>query len=186
MSDDQNENLDDWGAALEEQAAIETQEGAFEEAGSAKPAGDAGDVWDKAISEVNEDADAILDKPIPSQAAGLVKSKDIEAAESANIESTAQSILGSKTKMDTSILEDMPMDVDVLVGSTKVRVRDLLRYTQGTVIELDTTSDDPFVLKVQGKIIAKGHIVVVNDRLGIRLTEIVNSKEQLESRKEIV
>jgi len=172
----ENDNTDDWGDALEEQASME----------NSAPNEKEKDVWDTATDGLSKENVDILDKPIPSQTSGLTKSTQIDEVKGVELDSISESILSGNSQLDKNILDDIPLEISVMVGSTQVRVKDLLRYTQGSIVELDTPHDAPFIAMVNGRIIAKGDIVVINDKLGIRLTEIVTSKERLESRKELL
>ena len=78
---------------------------------------------------------------------------------------------------------DIPLKVSVEVGRTSILVKDLLKLSQGSVIELDKTSGDPLEVLANGKIVAKGEIVVVNEKFGIRVTEILSPSERMESLK---
>lgn len=69
--------------------------------------------------------------------------------------------------------------MSVLVGTTKQPIRNLLGFNQGSVIELDRHSSEPLDLMVNGKLVAKGEIVVVNDKFGFRITEIIDVKERI-------
>ena len=180
MSDDSN--MDDWGDALKEQADAEMSQSE----GDAQSPSNNGNTWDDAVSEVSSTADEILDKPIPSQASELIRAGDVEQPEKAELEKISSDVYGNMARLDKNILDDIEMEVEVLVGKTSVRVKDLLRYTQGSIVELDTPHDAPFIARVNGRVIAKGDIVVINDKLGLRLTEIVTSKDRLESQKDVI
>ena len=180
MSDDSN--MDDWGDALKEQADAEMSQSE----GYAQSPSNNENTWDDAVSEVSSTADEILDKPIPSQASELIRAGDVEQPEKAELEKVSSEVYGNMARLDKNILDDIEMEVEVLVGKTSVRVKDLLRYTQGSIVELDTPHDAPFIARVNGRVIAKGDIVVINDKLGLRLTEIVTSKDRLESQKDVI
>ena len=74
---------------------------------------------------------------------------------------------------------DIPLRLTVELGRTKVLVGELLRMSHGTVIELDKVAGEPVEVLVNGKLIASGEVVLVNDRLGIRLTDIVSQTERI-------
>jgi len=85
---------------------------------------------------------------------------------------------GEKSKLD--FLFDVPLKVSVEVGRAMLLVKDLLKMQEGYVIELDKTSGEPLDLYVNSRLIARGEAVLVNDRFGIRLTEVVSPSERLE------
>lgn len=86
-------------------------------------------------------------------------------------------ISGEKLK----ILENIEVTLSIEVGRTEMTIRDLLRLNEGSVIELDRLAGEPLDLFVNGAIIAKGEVVMVGERYGIRLTDIVDPEERAES-----
>ena len=74
---------------------------------------------------------------------------------------------------------DIPMKVSIYVGSTKMAIRDLLQLAQGSVIELDKLAGEPMEVMVNNKLVAKGEVVVVNEKFGIRLTDVVSPAERV-------
>lgn len=172
----------DWEKAIQEQEAKEARE--KELAQSHDNDDEHKDLWDVAMSEQNEVDSQIMNKPIPSKVGEKMHAdEDLAPMEMANI---AQEVVGGMTQMDKNILSDIPLTLKVVVGKTKVRIRDLLRYTQGSIVELDSTQDSPFLAEVEGRVVAKGDIVVINNKFGIRLTEVVTPKERLESKKDLL
>lgn len=77
-------------------------------------------------------------------------------------------------------LLDIPMSVAVYVGSTKMAIRDLLQLAQGSVIELDKLAGEPMDVMVNNKLVARGEVVVVNEKFGIRLTDVVSATERVQ------
>ena len=77
-------------------------------------------------------------------------------------------------------LLDIPMNVAVYVGSTKMAIRDLLQLAQGSVIELDKLAGEPMEVMVNNKLVARGEVVVVNEKFGIRLTDVVSAAERVQ------
>jgi flagellar motor switch protein FliN len=77
-------------------------------------------------------------------------------------------------------LLDIPMSVTVYVGSTKMAIRDLLQLAQGSVIELDKLAGEPMDVMVNNKLVARGEVVVVNEKFGIRLTDVVSAAERVQ------
>ncbi len=77
------------------------------------------------------------------------------------------------------IVMDIPLKVTVELGRTKMLLADLLRLREGSVIELPTAAGEPLDILVNGKPIAKGEVVVVNDRYGVRVISIISQEERL-------
>ena len=78
---------------------------------------------------------------------------------------------------------DIPLRVSVELGRTKILVRDLLQLGQGSVVELSKFAGEPLELLVNEKLIARGEVVVVNEKFGIRLTDIISPVERIEQLK---
>ena len=79
------------------------------------------------------------------------------------------------------VLENIDVMLSVEVGNTELKIRDLLRLNEGSVIELDRLAGDPLDIMVNGTMIAKGEVVMVGERFGIRFTEIVDPEKRVES-----
>lgn len=74
---------------------------------------------------------------------------------------------------------DIPLNVEVVVGSTVLTLGELLHLTPGSVVELEQDIETPVDIKVNGKLIAKGEIVIVEDRFGVRIIDIITREERL-------
>ncbi len=81
------------------------------------------------------------------------------------------------------LLLDIPLEVRVELGRSKLRIQDVLELGNGSVVELDRLAGEPVDLLVNGKLFAKGEVVVIDENFGIRITEIVNITERLEALK---
>ncbi len=79
------------------------------------------------------------------------------------------------------LLENIDVVLTVEVGSAKIKIRDLLRLNEGSVIELDRLAGDPLDILANGTMIAKGEVVMVGERFGVRFSEIVAPEERVES-----
>ncbi len=77
-------------------------------------------------------------------------------------------------------LYDVPLQISVEVGRSKILLKDLLKMGEGYVIELDKLAGDPLDLYVNSRLIAKGEAVMVGDKFGIRLTDVINTSERIE------
>lgn len=81
--------------------------------------------------------------------------------------------------VDISMVYDIPLQLSVELGRTKITIKKVLALTVGSVIELDELAGEPMDVLVNGYLIAQGEVVVVNDKLGIRLTDVVTPSERL-------
>jgi flagellar motor switch protein FliN/FliY len=87
---------------------------------------------------------------------------------------------GEDKTLDIDFLLDIPLNVKVEIGRTRMLINDLLQLSQGSVIELKKLVGEPFDVLVNEKLIARGEIVVVNERFGVRLTDIISPTERIQ------
>lgn len=87
------------------------------------------------------------------------------------------SVLGSDVKLD--VVLDIPVNISMEIGRTKISIRNLLQLNQGSVVELDRLAGEPMDVLVNGTLIARGEVVVVNEKFGIRLTDIISPAERV-------
>jgi len=80
---------------------------------------------------------------------------------------------------DIDLILDIPVQLTVELGRTKITIKNLLQLAQGSVVELDGLAGEPMDVLVNGCLIAQGEVVVVNDKFGIRLTDIVTPSERM-------
>ena len=78
---------------------------------------------------------------------------------------------------------DIPVTLSMELGNTEIAIRNLLQLTQGSVVELDRFAGEPLDVLVNGTLIAHGEVVVVNDKYGIRLTDVVSPSERIKRLK---
>jgi flagellar motor switch protein FliN/FliY len=83
------------------------------------------------------------------------------------------------TVNDINMVLDIPVQLSVELGRTKVPIKYILQLAQGSVVELDALAGEPMDVLVNGYLIAQGEVVVVNDKFGIRLTDVVTPSERL-------
>lgn len=93
---------------------------------------------------------------------------------------SVQSAETGGTPKNIDFILDIPMSVTVYVGSAKMAIRDLLQLAQGSVIELDKLAGEPMEVMVNNKLVARGEVVVVNEKFGIRLTDVVSAAERVQ------
>ena len=73
---------------------------------------------------------------------------------------------------------DIPLKVTVELGRTKMLIDDLLRLTKGSVVELSKLAGEPMEVRINERLVARGEVVVVNEKFGVRLTDIISSSER--------
>jgi len=120
-------------------------------------------------------------------AAALEESGDTEGDQVNNIEldeltDTAAPLSAEEHARLDSIL-DIPVTISMEVGRSKINIRNLLQLNQGSVVELERVAGEPLDVLVNGTLIAHGEVVVVNDKFGIRLTDVISQTERIKKLK---
>lgn len=136
------------------------------------------DPWAAALAEQAASEDAVDSTPEPAAA-------PVPAPESPRNASTEVfqplSTEGATTKIrDLDMVMDIPVKLTVELGRTRITIKQLLELSQGSVVELDGLPGEPMDILINGYLIAQGEVVVVDDRFGIRITEIVTPSERLQ------
>ena len=110
--------------------------------------------------------------------------ENVEAAvdESQAVDEQAAAPKSEKVSVENlRVLENIEVNLTVVVGGTELKIRDLLRLNEGSVIELDRLAGDPLDILANGIVIAKGEVVMIGERFGIRFTEIVDPEKRVEN-----
>ncbi len=111
------------------------------------------------------------------------EAKPAVAAMPAAFEQFAPAPASGDAKHELEMILDIPVQLTVELGRTKTPIKNLLQLAQGSVIELDGLAGEPMDVLVNGCLIAQGEVVVVNDKFGIRLTDIITPSERLRKLK---
>ncbi|VAX03929.1 Flagellar motor switch protein FliN [hydrothermal vent metagenome] len=150
---------DDWAAAMAEQTSVEGE--ASSEAASAEA--DWGDALAEQASAEAGSADTVEQAPM----------ENLQAEEN------------GETLADVSldVILDIPVNISLQIGSAKISIRNLLKLNQGSVVELERLAGEPLDVKVNGTLIAHGEVVVVNEKYGIRLTDVISAQERIKKLK---
>ena len=101
------------------------------------------------------------------------------ASSSAGVFQPLSKVEAPTTRNDIDMILDIPVQMTVELGRTKIAIRNLLQLAQGSVVELDGLAGEPMDVLVNGCLIAQGEVVVVNDKFGIRLTDIITPSERI-------
>lgn len=105
--------------------------------------------------------------------------------DSSGVESTTLEDLVSEQNVNTEehpnmdVIMEIPVVISMEVGKTNISIRNLLKLSQGSVVELDRYAGDPLDVYVNGTLIAHGEVVVVNEKFGIRLTDVISAAERI-------
>ena len=86
---------------------------------------------------------------------------------------------GGHTTQNLEMILDIPLRVSVELGRTKILVEDLLKLQKGSVVELNKLAGEPLEVLVNDKIVARGEVVVVSEKFGVRLVEVVNHQQRI-------
>ena len=121
------------------------------------------DEWAAALAEA-EGSEGGGDDVVPAELDELTESSDkLNEDESRKLET----------------ILDIPVNISMEVGRSKISIRNLLQLNQGSVVELDRVAGEPLDVLVNGTLIAHGEVVVVNDKFGIRLTDVISQIERI-------
>lgn len=130
-------------------------------------------------------ADGEQDAMAAEWAAALAETKpaaatEVEQVAPAQFTNFAQAMPGlTGSGNDISMILDIPVQLTVELGRTRIPIKHILQLAQGSVVELETLAGEPMDVLVNGFLIAQGEVVVVNDKFGIRLTDIVTPSERM-------
>ncbi|ALM54240.1 flagellar motor switch protein FliN [Halomonas huangheensis] len=152
---------DDWEAAMSEQQDDSTE--------SAED-----DPWAAALAEQQQAEDSTDD-------VGSDETDTASATRNAG-ESVFRPLAGNASEVgqrDLEMIMDIPVKLTVELGRTRLTIKQLLELAQGSVIELDGLAGEPMDILINGYLIAQGEVVVVEDRYGIRITEIITPSERV-------
>lgn len=163
MSDNQDDLAADWAAALEESS------GDFESDDSNESLADE---WAKALASdeqqsVNRDKES---KQFSNQAS---------TANFPDLTEEAKAPRQEGERRDLDFILDIPLDVSAELGRTKLLINELLQLGQGSVVELNKLAGEPLEVFVNGKLVARGEAVVINEKFGVRLTDIISPMERV-------
>ena len=90
---------------------------------------------------------------------------------------------GSPSDVNLDVILDVPVTLSMEVGRTRIPIRNLLQLNQGSVVELDRAAGEPLDVFVNGTLVAHGEVVVVNEKFGIRLTDVISPSERIRKLK---
>ena len=132
------------------------------------------DDWAAAMAE-QADAEAET-----SEATGE-NTDDVQVADLEELSGASDGTEFDSNKLDTIL--DIPVNISMEVGRSSISIRNLLQLNQGSVIELDRVAGEPLDVLVNGTLIAHGEVVVINDKFGIRLTDVISQVERIKKLK---
>ena len=128
-------------------------------------------------SSLDDDWGAAIAEQAAAEAAALASQQ--QAASAAVFKDFSNKGPRPDTPNDIDFILDIPVQLTVELGRTKIAIKNLLQLAQGSVVELDGLAGEPMDVLVNGYLIAQGEVVVVNDKFGIRLTDIITPSERI-------
>ncbi|GAA6153280.1 flagellar motor switch protein FliN [Pseudoteredinibacter isoporae] len=152
----QDDMADEWAAAMEEAGEGGDGDGGVE------------DDWAAAMAEAGVSEEEDEPEPQPEPAGDPMPLQDFSAPDG-----------GPGDQPDLQVVLDIPVTMSMEVGQTSISIRNLLQLTQGSVIELDRLAGEPLDVLVNGTLIAHGEVVVVNEKFGIRMTDVISPQERI-------
>lgn len=163
---DQNVSDDDWADAMSQQE---------ETTSSADAASEEDDPWAAAMAEQEaaEESEEVSAAPEPEAPAAKAKPASDDVFRPLSPDS------GSSQARELEMIMDIPVKLTVELGRTKLTIKQLLELAQGSVIELEGLAGEPMDILINGYLIAQGEVVVIEDKYGIRITEIITPSERI-------
>lgn len=137
-----------------------------------------GDDWAAAMEEQG-DGDAESSDDIGADWGAAMEEQ--ETTEAMQFQELEDDMLGSDIDDDINldVILDVPVTISMEIGRTQINIRNLLQLNQGSVVELDRLAGEPMDVLVNGTLVAHGEVVVVNDKFGIRLTDVISPAERV-------
>lgn len=192
MADEDQEKLAaEWAAALAEQDSEDIPEDFGEDLGMQQAAQDTGGGGVESPGSGTSDDEALADewaKALAEDESAQLSKKKTEQQSLSNQASTAQfkdlteeakSPRTDGTKHELDFILDIPLDVSAELGRTRLLINELLQLGQGSVVELNKLAGEPLEIYVNGKLVARGEAVVINEKFGVRLTDIISPIERV-------
>ncbi|MCK6187502.1 MULTISPECIES: flagellar motor switch protein FliN [unclassified Pseudomonas] len=135
------------------------------------------DEWAAALEETGEVGQDDIDALLAADAATAPVGNRLQMEEFGSVPKNNDPVTLDGPNLD--VILDIPVSISMEVGSTDINIRNLLQLNQGSVIELDRLAGEPLDVLVNGTLIAHGEVVVVNEKFGIRLTDVISPSERI-------
>ena len=135
------------------------------------------DEWAAALEETGDVGQDDIDALLAADAATAPAGNRLAMEEFGSVPKNNDPVTLDGPNLD--VILDIPVSISMEVGSTDINIRNLLQLNQGSVIELDRLAGEPLDVLVNGTLIAHGEVVVVNEKFGIRLTDVISPSERI-------
>lgn len=134
--------------------------------------------WEAAMMEQGDDDDGAQDSAAQTASEAPGSGRDRQDIDRVALDELTEDEQPN-TNPDLDVILDIPVSIAMEVGSTSITIRNLLQLNQGSVIELDRLAGEPLDVLVNGTLIAHGEVVVVNEKFGIRMTDVISPSERI-------
>ncbi len=135
------------------------------------------DEWAAALGESGDGGQGDIDALLAADAASQPQGTRLPMEEFGSVPKSNSHVSLDGPNLD--VILDIPVMISMEVGATEINIRNLLQLNQGSVIELDRLAGEPLDVLVNGTLIAHGEVVVVNEKFGIRLTDVISPSERI-------
>jgi len=135
------------------------------------------DEWAAALGESGDGGQGDIDALLAADAASKPQGTRLPMEEFGSVPKANHAVSLEGPNLD--VILDIPVTISMEVGATEINIRNLLQLNQGSVIELDRLAGEPLDVLVNGTLIAHGEVVVVNEKFGIRLTDVISPSERI-------
>ena len=147
------------------------------------------DEWASALAEQGDtdvdelDVDGALEQAAAAPKEQKQKKAQQQSYETAQFQDLQHQPSASGEDVNLDVILDIPVTLSMEIGRTKIPIRNLLQLNQGSVVELDRLAGEPMDVLVNGTLVAHGEVVVVNEKFGIRLTDVISPAERVKKLK---
>ncbi len=190
---DQQDTSGDEGSAAQEAVSSEEQkvqedgspQETSEESSEAKDEAAEDDIsWEDAFKEAASGGDSAAAKAMQENQGDLGQVSRQQESEPADFQNFNKDSSPDSSRQGQDNLEfilDLPLEISVELGRSRMQIRDLLQLGQGSIVELNKMAGEPAEIYVNNKLLAKGEVVVVNEKFGIRLSEIISPADRVKT-----
>ena len=141
------------------------------------------DEWAAALAEAGDEGDPAAAEALADMDAAMAEPEaDVQPAPFEDLQPDPGAGI-AEGDVNLDVIMDIPVTISMEVGSTHIPIRNLLQLNQGSVVELDRLAGEPLDVMVNGTLIAHGEVVVVNEKYGIRLTDVISPQERIKKLK---
>lgn len=137
------------------------------------------DEWASALAEQETDSSVVEAEERAKESAS--KGTSYQKAAMQSLQDEHRPLISEDVNLD--VILDVPVTISLEIGRTRISIRNLLQLNQGSVVELDRLAGEPLDVMVNGTLIAHGEVVVVNEKYGIRLTDVISPVERVKKLK---